>query len=157
RRPCATRPSCRPVRASHAARGIASAVSMMPRRRCGPCCSPLPQKGSTSIQPLPSADKARLAPARANAPRRSVVARTRLARGVGLRCAAFPAALCRLAGTGGFTVLRFLRLFGAIRDYLKIRTRLLGGPPGQHLALQPGVVSARGLKRALRDGKFDAL
>jgi len=67
------------------------------------------------------------------------------------------AALCRLAGTGGFAVLRFLRLFGAIRDYLEIRTSLLGGPSGQHLALQPGVISARGLQRALRDGKLDAL
>src|SRR5262249_27926115 len=143
--------------ASRAARGIASAVSMMPRHRCGPCCSPFPPQRIDIYTAAPSADKARLTPTRANAPRRPIVARTRLAGGVGLRCTAFRAALCRLAGAGGFTVLRFLRLFGAIRDYLKIRTRLLGGPPGQHLALQPRVVSAGGLKRALRDGKLDAL
>src|SRR5215472_8375482 len=52
---------------------------------------------------------------------------------------------------------RFRRLFGGVGDLLEGGATLRRSPPGQYIALQPRVVPAGRLQRALGDGELDAL
>src|SRR6201987_5019276 len=86
------------------------------------------------------------------------VAGTRLSGGGGLPCAIVRP---RLHGLGtaaaASAVSRFRWLFGGVGDLLERGTTLRRSPPGQYIALQPRIVPAGRLQRALRDGEFDAL
>src|SRR5262245_63532634 len=82
----------------------------------------------------------------------------RLSRGRGLRCVALRLHLHRLGtAAAASAVSRFRRLFGGVGDLLKAGATLRRSPPGQHVALQPRVVPAGRLQRALGNGELDAL
>src|SRR5262249_43367719 len=81
-----------------------------------------------------------------------------LSRGRGLRCVALRLRLHRLGtAAAASAVSRFRRLFGGVGDLLEGGATLRRSPPGQYIALQPRVVPAGRLQRALGDGELDAL
>src|SRR5436189_689814 len=83
---------------------------------------------------------------------------TRLSGGRRIRWAVFRLRLHRLGtAAAASAVSRFRWLFGGVGDLLERGTTLRRSPPGQYIALQPRVVPAGRLQRALRDGEFDAL
>src|SRR5262249_32331916 len=83
---------------------------------------------------------------------------TRLSGGRGLRCAVLRLRLHRLGtAAAASAVSRFRWFFGGVGDLFERGTALRRPPPGQHIALQPRVVPAGRLQRALGDGALDAL
>src|SRR6516165_10250061 len=83
---------------------------------------------------------------------------TRLSGGRGLRCVALRLRLHRLgAAAAASAVSRFRWFFGVVGDLLERGTTLRRSPPGQNIALQPRVVPAGRLQRALGDGELHAL
>src|SRR6516164_10932884 len=83
---------------------------------------------------------------------------TRLSGGRRIRWAVFRLRLYRLGtAAAASAVSRFRWLFGGVGDLLERGTTLRRSPPGQHIALQPRVVPAGRLQRALGDGELDAL
>src|SRR6516164_1532942 len=83
---------------------------------------------------------------------------TRLSGGRGLRCAVFRLRLHRLGtAPAASAVSRFRWLFGGVGDLLERGATLRRSPAGQYIALQPRVVPAGRLQRALGDGELDAL
>src|SRR5262249_27295212 len=174
---CAAPPFCRLVRASRATRGIAFAVSMLRRRRCGPCRSPYPGmldiytavqiRGQSAVHPATSAlvNDGRTANV-GRAPRLALAiacalgnfAETRLSGGRRIAWPVFRLRPHRLGtAAAASAVSRSRWLFGGVGDLLERRTTLRRSPPGQYIALQPRAVPAGRLQRALSDGELDAL